>query len=214
MKKLWVLAACLFTGTAWAQPEAVSPSSETDGSEPSVSVWIQPLGTLALGLAGPMGGPGTSYLMLPVGMNVHLSPTRELVFEVTPFLSSQDCEGPCRTRALAFSVGNAWSLSSRSSFFILPKVMGLVSQDVGASDTDVWTETGGQLSLGLDVGYRVKSEHLFLTFVLGGSVGRGWNVPHTSSSLFTSFYDWPQRSRENKWVFDLNLNLLRIGASF
>ena len=216
MKKLWVLAACLFTGTAWAQSEAVSPSLD-DESEPSVSVWIQPLGTLAFGLGGPLLGSGNSYLMLPVGMNVPLSPTQELVFEVTPFLSRQDCEGPCRTRALALSVGSAFSLSphsSRGSFFIQPKVTGLVSQDVGFSDAGSWTETGGQLSLGLDLGYRVKSEHLFLTFALGGSVGQGWNVPQSSTSLFASFLDWPQRSREDKWVFDLNVNLLRIGASF
>jgi hypothetical protein len=85
---------------------------------------------------------------------------------------------------------------------------------VGASDAGLWTETGSQLSLGLDVGYRVKSEHLFLAFILGGSVGRGWNIPASSSSLFFSFLDWPQPRRESKWVFDLNLNLLRIGASF
>ncbi|QRN95551.1 hypothetical protein JRI60_41905 [Archangium violaceum] len=207
MKKTCSLAVCLLTATAWAQP-----------GEPSVSVWVQPVGTLAFGLAGPLVGPGTSYLTLPVGMNVPLSPTQELVFEVTPFLSRQDCEGPCSTRALALAVGSAWSLSphsSRGSFFIQPKVMGLVSRDKGVSGGDSpWMETGSQLSLGLDVGYRVRSEHLFLAFVLGGSVGRGWNVPASSSSIFTSFLDWPQGRRESKWVYDLNLNLLRIGASF
>ncbi|XXF80197.1 hypothetical protein P2318_10715 [Myxococcaceae bacterium GXIMD 01537] len=217
MKKTWILAACVFTGTAWAQPEVASPAPNAVKREPSLSVWVQPLGALAFGLAGPLVGSGNSYFMLPLGMNVPLSPTQELVFEATPFASSQSCEGPCRTRALSLAVGSAWSLSphsSRGSFFIQPKVIGLVARDVGVSDAGLWTETGGQLSLGLDVGYRVKGEHLFLAFVLGGSVGRGWNVPASSQSVFFSFLDWPQRSRENKFVFDVNLNLLRIGASF
>ena len=217
MKKTWILAACLLTGTAWARSEAVALAPDAVNPEPSVSVWIQPLGALAFGLAGPLVGPGNSYFMLPLGMNVPLSPTQELVFEATPFASSQDCEGPCQTRALALAVGSAWSLSphsSRGSFFLQPKVIGLLARDVGVSDAGTWTETGGQLSLGLDVGYRVKGEHLFVAFVLGGSVGRGWNVPSSSQSVFSSFLDWPQRSRGNKFVFDLNLNLLRIGASF
>lgn len=217
MKKTWILAACLLMGTAWAQPEAATPASDAVKPGPSLSVWVQPLGALAFGLAGPLLGPDNSYFMLPLGMNVRLSPTQELVFEATPFVSSQDCEGPCRTRALALAVGSAWSLSphsSRGSFFIQPKVIGLVSRDVGVSDAGLWTETGGQLSLGLDVGYRVKGEHLFLSFILGGSVGRGWNVPASSQSLFASFLDWPQPRRKDKFVFDLNLNLLRIGASF
>lgn len=217
LKKTWILAACLFTGTAWAQPEATPPASDTVKSGPSLSVWVQPLGALAFGLAGPLLAPDNSYFMLPLGMNVPLSPTQELVFEATPFVSRQDCEGPCRTHALALAVGSAWSLSphsSRGSFFLQPKLIGLVARDVGSSDTGLWRETGGQLSLGLDVGYRVKGEHLFLAFILGGSVGRGWNVPTSSRSLFASFLDWPRASRKNKVVFDLNLNLLRIGASF
>ncbi|WP_257452954.1 hypothetical protein [Archangium lipolyticum] len=224
MKKTWILAAGLFTATARAQPEATLFPSDTEKSEPSMSVWVQPVGALAYGLAGPLldDTGGNTYFMLPVGLNVPLSPTQELVFELTPFVSRQGCEGPCSTRALALSVGSAWSLSphsSRGSFFIQPKVMGMVSQDegvtdIGVWDARVWRETGSQLSLGLDVGYRVKSEHLFLAFVLGGSVGRGWNVPVTSSSLFFSFFDWPELPRKDKWVFDLNLNLMRIGASF
>lgn len=217
MKKTWILVACLFSVTAWARSQPPSPPPDTADAAPSVSVWVQPVGTLAFGLMGPLVGPGNSYLLLPLGMNVPLSPTQELVLEVTPFLSRQECEGPCTTRALTLAVGSAWSLSpqsSRGSFFLQPKVVGVVSRDVGVSNEDVFRETGGQLSLGLDVGYRVKSQHLFLTFMLGGSVGRGWNVPASSTSLLFSFVTWPEPRRESKWVFDLNLNLLRIGASF
>ena len=110
MKKTWMLVACLFTATAWARPQAPSPASDTVESAPSVSVWAQPVGTLAFGLAGPLVGPGNVYFTLPLGMNVPLSPTRELVLELTPFLSRQDCEGPCSTRALtsiSISCGSA-----------------------------------------------------------------------------------------------------------
>lgn len=217
MKKTWILVACLFTATAWARPQTPSPASDAVESTSSVSVWAQPVGTLAFGLAGPLVGRGNAYFMLPLGMNVPLSPTRELVLELTPFLSRQECEGPCSTRALTLAVGSAWSLSphsSRGSFFLQPKLVGVVARDVGVSDSGSWTRTGGQLSLGLDVGYRVNSEHVFLTFMLGGSVGRGWNVPTSNVSLLFSFLSWPEPRRESKWVFDLNLNLLRIGASF
>ncbi len=50
MKKTWILVACLFTATAWARPQAPSPASDTLESAPLVSVWAQPVGTLAFGL--------------------------------------------------------------------------------------------------------------------------------------------------------------------
>jgi hypothetical protein len=53
-----------------------------------------------------------------------------------------------------------------------------------------------------------------MAFVLGGSVGKGWNVPRSSESLFFSFLDTPERAREDKSVWDVNLNLVRIGGSF
>ena len=216
MNKTWVLAAFLMSGAAWAQPvtefEGTSPASERFA--PSASVWIQPLSLLTL---TPFSAfEGSTLVMLPLGANIPLSDRTDLVFEVTPIWISQDCEGRCTTRGLAVAAGPAWTvLSTRpgSGFFVQPKLVGLVARDESRAEEN-WSETGQQLSLGLDVGYRMTRGHFFMAFVLGGSVGKGWNVPRSSESLFFSFLDWPERAREDKSVWDVNLNLVRIGGSF
>src|SRR6218665_3809688 len=115
-----------------------------------------------------------------------------------------------RTVSLA---GMAWTLlpnGKGGGLFLQPKLVGLPSW-VGGNQ---WKAAGAQLSLGLDVGYRLNLGRLFLAFVVGGSAGRGWNVPRNTSSLYTSFLDIPTSYRTNKWVWDVNLNLVRIGANF
>ena len=223
MNKTWVLAAFLMSGAAWAQPvtefKGTSPASER--SAPSASVWLQPLSLLTL---TPFSAfEGNTLVMLPLGANIALGDRTDLVFEVTPIWGHQDCEARCTTLGLAVAVGPAWTvLPTRpgSGFFVQPKLVGVLASDsrtverVVGLDEGNWSETGQQLSLGLDVGYRMTRGHFFMAFVLGGSVGQGWNVPRSSESLFFSFLDWPERAREDKSVWDVNLNLVRIGGSF
>jgi len=156
-------------------------------------------------------------------MDLPLSPTQHLVLELTPLFIRQDCEGPCSSAALYLALGPAWTVfpdAEGGGFFVAPKLAGLVARDVGFTDlgspptAEVWSETGVQLSLGLDVGYRMVRGPFYLAFVLGGSVGRGWNVPAWAPSTFFSMLDWPRRSRADKWVWDLNPNLVRAGVAF
>lgn len=214
MKKTWVLAACLMSAAAWAQP-----ATEFEGRAPTV--WIQPLSLLTL--TPIMASEGSTLVMLPLGANIPLGDRTDLVFEVTPIWGSQDCEARCTTRGLAVAAGPAWTvLQTRpgSGFFVQPKLVGVLARD--SRDVDVvtdfddgsWSETGRQLSMGLDVGYRMTRGHFFMAFVLGGSVGKGWNVPRDSKSLFFSLLDSPQREREDTSVWDVNLHLVRIGGSF
>ena len=66
---------------------------------------------------------------------------------------------------------------------------------------------------GLDVGYRMPTDQLFLEVMLGFSEGRGWERPVFLWSVFTSL-DSFKTQRENKWVWDFNPNLLRVGGRF
>jgi hypothetical protein len=206
MKKPLIVAACLLAGAAWAQ---------SDVSERSVTLWTEPLGSVLLGSL--FAANNDTYLMVPVGANVPLSHRVELVLELTPIWTRQDCEGPCSSRALALAVGTAWTPKPNASgggFFLQPKLVGVLTRDTGADDVDVWTTARGQLSLGLDLGYRANLGRLSMAFVLGGSVGMGWNVQESTPSIFFSLMSWPERRSVNKPVWDLNLHLLRIGASF
>jgi hypothetical protein len=223
MTKAWVLAECLFAGAASAQSAEPSLEAESPPTEqaPSFSLWVEPLS--ALTLTPVMASLGSTFVMVPLGMNLHLSPTQHLVLELTPIYSRHDCEARCSTRALALAVGSSWLLlpsHSRGGLFVQPKLVGVLAHDRSGADFELpdgagaWSKTGTQLSLGLDVGYRLSFGRLFLEFILGGSVGWGWNIPSSSQSLFFSLLDWPQFRREDKVVWDLNLHLLRIGASF
>lgn len=223
MTKTWMLVACLITGAAWAQPgtelEGGPPAPEP--SAPSFSLWVQPLSLLTL---TPIASSnGDTLLMIPVGANLALGASTDLVLELTPIIASYDCEARCTTRGLAFAVGPSWTFGASrpgNGFFLQPKLLGVLTRDSREvefqvpSDAGSWSETGRQLSLGLDVGYQLKRGPLFLAFVVGGSVGQGWNIAEDKDSLFISLLDTPIRAREDKTVWDLNLNLVRIGGSF
>jgi hypothetical protein len=204
MKKVWVLAACLFATVASSQPSEQAPS---------LSLWVEPMSSLVL---TPLAASvGDTFIMVPLGMHLPLSSRQDLVLELTPIFSFQQCEGRCRTQALALAVGSSWILlpnNSRGGLFVQPKLVGVLSRDSRGENAQA--HTAAQLSLGLDVGYRLNFGRLFMEFVLGGSVGAGWNVPRSSPSIFFGLYDWPELQREDKAVWDLNLHLLRLGANF
>jgi hypothetical protein len=208
MKRLLMVAACLMAGAVWAQPPPPTASGR------SVTLWTEPLGPLLLGSF--YAANRDTYLMVPLGANVPLSRELDLVLELTPIWIRQDCEGPCKSQALALGVGTAWTPQPNTSgggFFLQPKLVGVLARDTGV-DNEVWTTTRGQLSVGLDLGYRLNFDRLFLAFVLGGSVGMGWNVQESTPSIFFSLMGWPERRSVNKAVWDLNVHLVRIGASF
>ena len=74
--------------------------------------------------------------------------------------------------------------------------------------------TSGQVSLGIDVGYRLPTQSLFLEFALGASVGYGWNVMDYVPSVYTSLWSRPSGGSSSRVVWDINPNLLRVGGRF
>jgi len=210
VKRVLTVVAVFLAATAEAQPDAVRMSSEAP--RPAPALWVAPL--FSLTLTPFAASQGSTLLMVPVGVNLPVSATREWVLELAPLFSHTRCEeAACSAFGLSLSAGMAWTLlpnGKGGGLFLQPKLVGLPSW-VGGNQ---WKAAGAQLSLGLDVGYRLNLGRLFLAFVVGGSAGRGWNVPRNTSSLYTSFLDIPTSYRTNKWVWDVNLNLVRIGANF
>ena len=219
---------CLFMGLGWAHSAEASPAvQEAEAREtPTVGLWVAP--PLLLPMAALDWSVRGHILMLPLGLSVPLGPRRDLVVELTPLYQgeyqSDPCEGDCHSQALSLAVGMSWSASperSRGGAFVELKLIGVVENDSvdrylwnSSEGYEKWSATGGQLSVGVDVGYRFPTQHLLLEFVLGGSVGRGWNVPRSSTSAFTSFLLAPERERADKWVWDVNPSLVRIGGRF
>jgi hypothetical protein len=168
-----------------------------------------------------------SYVVtLPVGLNVPVSRSWDLVLEVTPLFKSSTHAYPLREKAayvLAVAVGSAWFMRGHSApggFFLQPKLVGVISYDARDDFRDYYnapySPVGRQLSFGLDVGYRVTVRDVVLDFIVGGSMGWGWNVPDQGHSLFRSLLDvLPEGGyRTNRFVWDPNLHLVRLGFTF
>ena len=200
---------------------AASPATPETDDRPGVSLWVQPVLALPSAVYSTLGPH--ELIMVPLGVSLPLGARREVVVEVTPLYESDDCHGSCSTRTLIAAVGTSWFVSSestRAGFFIQPKLVGVVSRydsvvhKVGTTLIETSSSRRGQLSLGLDVGYRLPSRRLLLEFMVGGSVGRGWNVSPGEASVISVFRVETPEPRPNRWVWDINPNLLRLGGRF
>jgi hypothetical protein len=215
MKKPLVWCLCLFSSGVWAREATVAPA-EAPAEKRPVAFWVQPL-VLPLIPFLPYVVPSIQrFIVVPLGLTVPLAPRQDLVFELTPFYESEWGESRNTTKALTVSVGSAWRPfpeSKGGGWFVQPKLLGVVANvrhdPFGFEER--WEKTSAQASLGLDVGYRMNDERLFLEFVLGASVGYGWNVPRTRQSVLTAITFPTDTDRVNKVVWDYNLNLIRLG---
>lgn len=184
-------------------------------------------------LIGPVLGVGLN-ITLPVGMNVRLTDTTDAVFELRPMLARTRCinvhgdaVSRCGTlQALRATVGLAWIPSPKAGgagFFIQPKLSGMVThQTVRGTEVPVTPEgtrmeTGAQVSLGFDVGYRRMNprSRSFFAPVIGVAVGYSWNQQRDKVD---SEWLWGRRQRargwQDKFIMDVNLDLLRFGVTF
>ncbi|WP_240359689.1 hypothetical protein [Pyxidicoccus trucidator] len=163
-----------------------------------------------------------------------MSDTTDWVFEVTPMLMRDPCSvlhgtpARCGTvRALKASVGVAWTPwpgERGDGLFIQPRVAGMWVHDAargteltgGVEEGDERNETGGQVTFGFDVGYRKTRarSRSFLAPVIGVGVGYAWNQRREKFD-FGALYGMPSA---NEWkdqrIVDLNLDILRFGATF
>jgi hypothetical protein len=223
MKRL-LFAWCVLLGLGWACPAIASPSVEEPEAreKPGVALWVEPL--LVIPTTALNAFSYDTFFLLPLGLNVPLGPRQDLVVELTSFYRRvADCDGTCTSKVFSLAVGTSWRVGpghSRGGFFIQPKLVAVLGIDETSgyypgAGTDVdWVTTGEQLSVGLDVGYRVPSKHLVLEFVLGGSVGHRWNLQTRYSGFVAALLARQYRAQPGNWVWDINPNLIRIGGRF
>ncbi|WP_434383757.1 hypothetical protein [Melittangium boletus] len=210
MKALCVVL-CLVAGASSAQEEASRPEPH----RPAFT--FQPVASLLVLTRGASLNEAL-VLMLPVGMSVPLEERWkqwELMLELTPiYAKERDFDA---SLALALAVGATWFKNDaplHQGFFLQPKLVGTVLRGTSYNGNQV-SPVMTQVTVGLDIGYRVPVEIGQLDFLVGGGVGWGWNVPERTPSLFLPLLSSRLGSdRTNKVVWDPNLHLLRVGLTF
>jgi hypothetical protein len=181
---------------------------------PSLSLWVQPLGTAFL-LATGQG------LYLPIGANIRTSESFDVQLELALLAGTFDGGGEepaISSRGAAFSVG---PLFRKRAFFLSPKILCAVQRDrQQGTDADglAFDHEGTAVigHLGADIGMEMRAGGLMLGFSTGASAGvcRG-----CGSTMFYSPFGFgggalAQGGKSFTPSFGVNLNLLRIGAAF
>jgi hypothetical protein len=192
---------------------------------PSKVLWVAPVMHGFFAVMGPPMGDMT-HLALPVGTNLQLSDQTDLVLEVTPRFTRRRCDADvdsCGTvRSLTLSTGVAWSPWARArsrGFFVQPKLSGMVINEQDRPDAGEpanQSTTGGQVTLGLDLGYQktAANSNFYLAFVFGAGVGYSWNQRRDVLDVGARYnLPWGS-SRRNGGIVDLNLDILRLGFGF
>ncbi len=210
-----------------ASPVVPSPIESAPAEVPRRVFWVEPLGTAVLGL----GLLESSAFYLPLGANLPLGESStslgvELTLTMGSMRASTHQGGtqsiPPYARVLA-AAGPVFSLSGRplSGFFLQPKLITHYSYEPAYFFGD-FEHAGGsslELRLGLDVGWQFLVGNLYFAPVFGLSAGYGFNMPKAGEDLEPSRVLPPGfvgygRTRRSAPVLGLNLNLLRVGATF
>jgi len=176
------------------------------------SVWIEPLGTAFFAVDSAVNDYGLRLLYLPVGATVPVGAV-DLDVELTLISHTEppfgDVSDGVHELAAILSAGPRFPLfgERRNGFFAEPKLQATwIHPTQGGTDSSA-------IELGLDVGYQLTSGRLSLAFLIGISGGYGFNVTSDHACPIIDEVSRPA-PRSNRSVYDTNLNLFRIGATF
>jgi hypothetical protein len=201
----------LALGTVSAQASSAPPSSEPPVSlvseeaprSPKVAVWFQPVPLAVTKLyVGPPGGNGPLYL--PLGATVALTPHVALGGELSVY----------DWRALLVSAGPVLSTHGPlSGLFVHPKlVLAQNWRSGGAGAAGTLPGPSAEVQLGLDVGVQFNLGPVYLAPVVGVGVGYCRNCSIKAPSQLLPPLGPPVSPQpHDRFVFGLNLNLLRAG---
>jgi hypothetical protein len=192
---------------------AAAPASDAGPvlhSDPSASIWVQPLGAIATGLEGA--------LYLPIGTNVQVGRRSDLVVELTP--TRANWYG-CSTRSLGgwSTAGFAlFSAPERTGWFLQPKLIGryfhtsggVTSLDLFPCDHLALQGHDFELRAGVDVGFAWRWEGAAVAAAVGASAGYCWNC--VGDLIFLARFE--DDSRQDRPSVGVNPNVLRIGVAF
>ncbi|MBN8227738.1 hypothetical protein JYK02_09475 [Corallococcus macrosporus] len=228
MNKVLLVPVLVLLSVTQARAQAMEPPGPRPlvGERPEHVLWVAPVMHGFFAVMGPPMGDMV-HLALPVGLNRKLSDQSDLVLEVTPRYSRRRCGedvDSCGTvRSLTVSTGLAWRPWARvrgNGFFLQPKLSGMVLNErdrpeAGEGDTTNRSSTGGQLTLGLDMGFqKTTASNFYLAFVFGAGVGYSWNQRRDVVDLGARYnLPWGS-SRKSGGIVDINLDLLRLGFGF
>lgn len=198
-----------------------------EGERPAHALWTLPIAHGSLLVMGPVVA-GLVHLALPVGTNLQVSDRTDLVIEVTPMYTRRRCSSDVTrcgsVRALKASTGVAWTPwpgARGDGFFIQPKLGGMLSHEQDRPDGETEgpagrSTTGGQLTLGLDLGFRKTAprSRSFLAAVIGAGVGYSWNQRREEVDLGAQYgIPWGDAKRSGR-IIDINMDILRFGFTF
>jgi hypothetical protein len=204
--------ALLTAVTVLAAPAAAAGSEGVAAhrSDPSASIWVQPLGAIATGLEGA--------LYLPIGTNVKIGQRSDLVVELTP--TRANWYG-CSTRSLGgwSTAGFAlFSAPDRTGWFLQPKLIGryfhtsggVSSQGLFSCNHKALQGDDHELRAGVDVGFAWRWGAAAVAAALGASAGYCWNC--VGDMTFVAMFE--DDSRRDRPALGVNPNVLRVGVAF
>jgi hypothetical protein len=226
LNKAMLISMFLVAVEAWAEPVETVRSRPPEESPSKAAFWFQPLTHGTLMVSGVILAPIYTplHVALPLGATFPLSERTGLVVELTPMYSRINCRdewGACGSvRAIRATTGVAWTPwpdARGGGFFLQPKLGGMWSHDKdrpgGAEEFFRRTTKGGQLTLGLDLGYlkTVPRSNAYLALVVGAGVGYGWNQRRKAFDLGAQYAIPQEEAPRNGLIAEINTDILRIG---
>jgi hypothetical protein len=201
--------------SALAQPAPPSATEAQSSGRRKASVWIQPVGALAMA-AG-------RAIYIPLGANIPVEPSGlDIVVEATVTGDKGECFD--HSGGILTVGPSVYLASADRGFFLQPKAsLELVSTTsrcrfipgfIFPTRVPTTESTTGQshVGLGLDVGYRFNVSPVYVALVIGAGVGYCDNCP--GHGLFPIGLSFGEPERSSRTTLTLNANLLRLGASF
>jgi hypothetical protein len=226
LNKAMLISMFLVAVEAWAEPAETVRSLPPEPSPPRAAFWFQPVIHGSLMVSGVMLAPiyAPLHVALPLGATFPLSERTGLVVELTPMYSRVNCHDDGATcgsvRAVRATTGVAWTPwpgARGGGFFLQPKLGGVWSheKDRPAGEEGLFrrSTTGGQLTLGLDLGYlkTLPRSNSYLALVTGAGVGYSWHQRRKAFDVGAQYAIPQGEERRNGFIAEINTDLLRIG---
>lgn len=207
----------------WALPVALTlsfsslaqPPARTEAAAQS-AIWVSPI-LFGVSLAEVLVSSAPAAASFPVGVSHSMSPHWNLVVEAAASWGSSSGPDSYQHRAtqLVVAVGPEFNLGAegqRDGMFVLPKIIAAYwwldrTSQTGAPS--LFTDAA-ELQLGVDLGYRISWGSFYFASFFG--ISGGYST-YASSAWAGPLLNTYERG-SSRAVFALNLNFLRVGATF
>ncbi|MCP3102858.1 hypothetical protein LZ198_28670 [Myxococcus sp. K15C18031901] len=228
MSRPLLLAALLLTSAASATEPLMSQPPPKEARR-TFSLWTRPLIHTALMVGGV--GANVRYFAVPLGVGLRLSDSTEGSLEATYTYGNSTCAGhqeDCGVmKGLSLAAGVAWWPRPNprgSGFYLQPQLSARRTWDrhpvrtTGPSSASVAVRTfdGTQATVGINLGYRLVGRNLrgFIEPMIGIAAGYSWGQRRNRFDWRSQYATPWGNEHGDRAVWDLNLDVFRIGLSF